>query len=203
MRIRRAALVVPVLLSVGLVAGCTGSSDTNNAASTPTAASSSKPARTPKQTPKPTPTLSPSPTETAAAPTTPATPECTTARLNLIQGPVEGAAGSTYVTYFFENTGQDACVLDGYPGVALLRANGSIIQHPADKSGVPSSPVQVAPGHKAQFVLRTSDPGVNTECSYAWKTAQIQVYPPDQTEPIRQPSDIQACNLVVEPVATP
>lgn len=205
MRIRRASLVLLALLTLSVLAGCTGSSDNKNAGPTPAAASSSEAVPSPtEQTPTPTPTLSLSPTETPGSPTAPATPPaCDTAHLNLIQGSVEGAAGSTYVTYFLENTGTTTCVLDGYPGVALLRANGSIIQHPADKSGVPSSPVNVAPGKKAQFVLRTSDPGVNTECSYAWKTAQVQVYPPDQTKAIRQPSDIQACNLVVDPVSRP
>jgi hypothetical protein len=117
---------------------------------------------------------------------------------------VEGAAGSTYVTYYLQNVGPGTCVLDGHPGFALLRANGSVIQHPADRSGTPA-PVRVAPGKRAQFVVRTSDPGTvaDGQCSYGWKTAQVQVYPPDQTKAIRQPSDIQACNLVVDPVSSP
>ena len=116
---------------------------------------------------------------------------------------MEGAAGSTYVTYYLRNVGPGPCVLDGSPGFSLLRANGSIIQHPADHSGVPHHLVRIAPGVRAQFVVRTSDPGTVPEgqCSYGWKTAQVQVYPPDQTTAIRQPSDIQACNLVVDPVS--
>ena len=78
---------------------------------------------------------------------TPALPACATDHLRLTQGRVEGAAGSTYVTYYLQNVGAGTCVLDGHPGFALLRADGSVIQHPADRSGTPR-PVQVAPGEE-------------------------------------------------------
>ncbi len=114
---------------------------------------------------------------------------------------MQGAAGTTYVTYYLKNAGSTTCLLSGYPGVALLRADGSVIQHPADRSGAAHAPVQVAPGSKAKFVLRTGDPGANPSCSYAWKTATVQVYPPGETAAIRQRSDVQACNLVVDPIS--
>ena len=218
MRTWNAGLALPAMIAVGLLAGCTSQGRTDDAAATPSDAASSRsaPASTSPASasasaaatsPAQQPTTAPPPSSasTSGAPSAPAAPPaCATDHLRLAQGRVEGAAGSTYVTYYLMNVGASTCVLDGHPGFALLRANGSVIQHPADRSGTPA-PVRVAPLAKAQFVVRTSDPGTVGEgqCSYAWKTAQVQVYPPDQTKAIRQPSDVQACNLVVDPVTAP
>jgi hypothetical protein len=201
MRVRRAAYVVPALLIGSVLAGCTGS--TQNNAGSPTEPTSSAPAHAPAKTTAATPSATPSPsaTSSASASTKPAAPACTTAQLRLSQGSVQGAAGTTYVTYYLKNAGSTTCLLSGYPGVALLRADGSVIQHPAGRSGAAHGPVQVASGSKAKFVLRTGDPGANPSCSYGWKTATVQVYPPGQTAAIRQPSDVQACNLVVDPIS--
>ena len=115
---------------------------------------------------------------------------------------MEGAAGSTYVTYYLKNVGQEKCTMDGYPGFALLRADGSIIQHPATRNPVPHQAVLLHPGERAKFVVRTTDPSIaGTECSPSWKTAQVQVYPPDETRAIRQPSSVPACDLTVGPVS--
>lgn len=220
MRTRHAVLAIPAVLAMGVLAGCSGSTGTDDAGPTPSPAASSaspasgSPTSQPTAAPSSRSTTTPStatpstaPASSTAAPSSaPAGPPlCATDRLRLSQGKVEGAAGSTYVTYFLQNVGSETCVLDGHPGFALLRANGSVIQHPADRGGPAPTPVRVAPGKKARFVVRSSDPGTVPEgqCSYGWKTAQVQVYPPDQTTAIRQPSDIQACNLVVDPVTAP
>lgn len=215
MRTRNAVPALAAMIAVGVLPGCTSSPGTDDAGPTPSAAASSSSSASGSPTAVPT-TASASPSATTAssapasatastssAPTGP--PPCSTDRLRLSQGNVEGAAGSTYITYFLQNIGPATCVLDGHPGFALLRANGSVIQHPADRGGPAPTPVRVAPGKKAQFVVRSSDPGTVPEgqCSYRWKTAQVQVYPPDQTTAIRQPSNIQACNLVVDPVTSP
>jgi hypothetical protein len=90
----------------------------------------------------------------------------------------------------------------GYPGFALLFAGGSVIQHPATRDGTAYSPVQLKPGQRAKFVVRTIDGSIpGTGCSTRWKTAEAQVYPPNQTTPIRQPSTIAACELSVGPVS--
>lgn len=114
---------------------------------------------------------------------------------------MEGSAGSTYVTYYLKNVGPAKCTMDGYPGFSLLRADGSIIQHPATRNPIPHHEVLLKPGQRAKFVVRTSDPSVSGNCSASWKTAQVQVYPPDQRAAIRQPSTVQACDLVVGPVS--
>lgn len=215
-----AVRALPVLVVVGALAGCSssgspgahggGSSTSESSGTASSGASSSAPASPAASGSPSTSTGASSPTApapSASSATTPAStaagpPPCATAHLALSQGRTEGAAGSTYVTYWLRNTGADACVLDGHPGFALLRADGSVIQHPAERTGA-VGPVRVAPGHRAHFVVRTSDPGTVPagECSWAWRTAQVQVYPPDQTTAIRQPSDVQACDLVVSAVS--
>jgi len=90
----------------------------------------------------------------------------------------------------------------GYPGFSLLFANGSVIQHPATRISTAYSPVQLQPGQRAQFIVRTVDGSIpGTGCSTSWKTAEVQVYPPTQTAPIRQPSTIAACDLTVGPLS--
>jgi len=127
---------------------------------------------------------------------------CQTQHLSLIQGSVGGAAGSFYVTYFLQNHGPSTCSMAGYPGFSLLFASGAVIQHPATKNGKRYGAVRLQPGQRAQFVVRTTDAGIpGAGCSTKWKTAQVEVYPPNERAAIRQPSTIAACDLSVGPVA--
>jgi len=90
----------------------------------------------------------------------------------------------------------------GYPGFSLLFANGSVIQRPATRDRTAASLVQLKPGQRAKFVVRSVDASIaGSGCSTSWKTAQVQVYPPNQTIPIRQPSTIGACDLSVGPLS--
>ena len=83
-----------------------------------------------------------------------------------------------------------------------MSANGSVIQRPAARDGTVHSRVRLRPGQRAQFVLRTADASIpGTGCSSSWKTAAVQVYPPNQTISIRQPSTIGACDLKVGAVS--
>jgi hypothetical protein len=89
----------------------------------------------------------------------------------------------------------------GYPGFSYLFANGTIIQRPADRTGAAYHAVSLEPGDRAAFIVRTVDGSIpGTGCSTSWKTAGVQVYPPDQVDPIRQPSSVAACDLTVGPV---
>ena len=127
---------------------------------------------------------------------------CQTQHLTLTQGRVGVATGITYVTYYLQNHGPSTCSMVGYPGVSLLFANGSVIQRPAARDRTAYSPVRLQPGQRAQFVLRTVDASIpGTGCSSSWKTAAVQVYPPNQTTSIRQSSTIGACDLTVGPVS--
>lgn len=181
------------------LAGC-GTSPAPQAAppssSSPTTApSSSSPGVAPASSPVGSPTSAPdTATPTAAA-------ACTTAQLRLVTGRVEGTAGSFYATFFLRNGGARPCSLRGYPGFALLSADGAVIQHPATRTGQPYRTVLVRPGQAGVFVVRTVDATIpGTGCDPAWKTATVQVYPPGQRSPLRQPSHLQACNLTVGPV---
>jgi Protein of unknown function (DUF4232) len=112
------------------------------------------------------------------------------------------ATGSAYVTYYLQNHGPGTCSMVGYAGFSLLFANGSVIQHPATRDRTAYSPVQLKPGQRAQFIVRTVDGYIaGSGCSTSWKTAEVQVYPPNQTTSIRQSSTIAACDLTVGPVS--
>ena len=127
---------------------------------------------------------------------------CQTQHLTLTQGRVGVATGTTYVTYSLQNHGPSTCSMVGYPGVSLLFAKGSVIQRPAARDRTAYRPVRLQPGQRAQFVLRTVDASIpGTGCSSSWKTAAVQVYPPNQTTSIRQSSTIGACDLTVGPVS--
>ncbi len=144
------------------------------------------------------------PTSTARPTGTPAAglPTCRTQQLSLAQGRADGTAGSFYVTYYLSNRGPGTCSTVGFPGFSYLFADGSIIQRPANRTAQAPLTVTLQPGQRASFVVRTLDGSIpGTGCSTSWKTAEVQVYPPDQTVPLRQPSSIAACDPTVGPVA--
>jgi Protein of unknown function (DUF4232) len=128
---------------------------------------------------------------------------CRTSVLRLSQGRVDGTAGSSYATYYLRNGGTVTCTLTGFPGFSLLDSHGAIIQRPAGRTGAHYSTVALRAGDRAEFVVRTVDPSIpGTGCSLAWRTAQVQVYPPNETSPLRQASTLQACDVTVGPVQT-
>ncbi|MGN6634986.1 MAG: DUF4232 domain-containing protein [Oryzihumus sp.] len=194
---RRPPLVLSGAAALLALAGC-------GTASTPQAAPPSMSSAT---------TAPSSSTSTPASPASPASATgtgtatgaaaCATAQLRLVAARVEGTAGSFYATYLLRNGGARACSLRGYPGFALLSANGAVIQHPATRTGQPYRTVLLRPGQAGAFVVRTVDATIpGTGCDPAWKTATVQVYPPGQRSALRQPSHLQACNLTVGPVTT-
>ena len=168
-----------------------GSSTTPGpAASSPTSSTTSSPR-----------SATPSTTSSPAGTGIGVLPACRTRQLVLTQHRVEGTAGSWYATYYLGNRGPGTCGLTGYPGFALLFADGAVIQHPATRTGAPYRTVAVRAGGHGQFVVRTVDATIpGTGCSPTWRTASVQVYPPGQTAPLRQPSRLPACDLSVGPV---
>lgn len=156
------------------------SSDTPTSSTTPVMSStgtSSPPPLTSSASPSP----SPGPSPSTAIPTQGApSGVCASSQLTLAVGTTNGAAGSTYTTFFLTNSGQQACTLQGYPGVSVLDPAGSMVGQPADRSGPAGQPIAVAPGIRAQFVL-TAGRVPRSGCAAPQSSAQIQVYPPDQT----------------------
>jgi len=190
---RRPSLALSGAAALLALAGC-------GTTATPQAAPPS-PGSTTAAPPSPTSTTEGSPASAPGAATPTGGGACTTAQLRLVAGRVEGTAGSFYATFFLRNGGAHACSLRGYPGFALLSADGAVIQHPATRTGQAYRTVLVRPGQAGAFVVRTVDPTIpGTGCDPAWKTATVQVYPPGQRSPLRQPSHLQACDLTVGPV---
>jgi len=166
----------------------------------PNALATSAPAAAPPAAPPASAGSQPPSSAASSAPGT-TVPGCRTSALQLTHSRVEGTAGSSYVTYYLQNRGPAACTLTGFPGFALLDASGAIIQRPAQRTDAHYSTATLHPDDRVQFLVRTLDPGVpGTGCSAAWRTAQVQVYPPNETSPLRQPSTLQACDLTVGPV---
>ncbi|MGI8664935.1 MAG: DUF4232 domain-containing protein [Jatrophihabitans sp.] len=166
---------------------------------------SSKPAISKPAISKPVLNTSPSastpPGQAGSTPVVTSAITCRTSSLALSAGALEHAAGSAYLTYYLRNTGRTSCRMFGFPGVSYLDAQGRIIQRPAERDTVRPLAFMLAPGVRAQFVVRTSDPAIpGTGCSTAWHTTRIQVYPPNQTTRLVAPSSLQVCDLLVRPV---
>jgi hypothetical protein len=199
-------LAAMIAMTTSFLTGCSSTSSSTSSSSSPAqTASASSSAQTPTTSLAQSPTSAPEQTTASTASTTSANKSvatCQTQHLTLTQGRVGVATGSTYVTYYLQNHGSSTCSMLGYPGVSLLFANGSVIQHPATRDRTAYSPVQLKPGQRAQFVVRTVDGSIpGTGCSTSWKTAAVRVYPPNQTTSIQQPSTIAACDLTVGPVS--
>ncbi len=205
---KTAATLLGTVLSV-LAAACSGGGTSPQAAPPSAAGVSASLATSTSSTPPPsfsalsvtrTPTSSTVPSATPSSPA--ATPQggpsgvCKSSQLRLTAGPRQGAAGSAYTTFSLTNAGQQACVLQGYPGVSVLDPAGNLVGQPADRYGPVGQPIEVAPGGRAQFVLRISEvtqPG----CAAPRPSTQVQVYPPDQTVPLIIPFDTVSCVLHV------
>ena len=200
-----------IVITTSFLTGCASTSNPTSSSSsqTPTTSGAQTPTTSSAQAPTTSSAQAPttasrqatsSPTATTDANTSVAT--CQTQHLTLTQGRVGVATGSTYVTYYLQNQGPSTCSMIGYPGFSLLFANGSVIQHPATRDGTTYRLVQLKPGQRAQFVARTVNASISgSGCSTSWKSAEVQVYPPNQTVSIRQPSTIAACDLSVGPVS--
>jgi len=85
---------------------------------------------------------------------------------------------------------------DWLSGLAGLDASGNIVQHAATRnSGMPTEVgksadlVTLAPDARAEFGITNTDSVPNPDCPTEFPIAQTQVYPPNQTTPIRVPAD--------------
>ena len=191
LRVARRAFAVVALISVAVLAtACRGTPSTaagNNTA--PAASDSTTPAATPAAT-----------TPAAAPATTPATPSgpspCPTRSLHVKLGATQGAAGSVYTTIVFTNTSTATCTLYGYPGVSLTTGKPvTVIGKTAQENpATPRRLVTLQPRTSASAVLRI----VNAQNYPASKcdpknTTYLQVYPPNQTVPVRIKHVTVAC----------
>ena len=96
----------------------------------------------------------------------------------------------------FTNTSSASCTLYGYPGVSLRGTQYVQIGAAATRNAAPApSLVTLPPGATANAVVRMTDPAVysTAECGPV-TSAYLQVYPPNQTQPVELPFEGQTCS---------
>ncbi|MGW5349587.1 DUF4232 domain-containing protein [Streptomyces sp. NPDC004031] len=109
------------------------------------------------------------------------TARCTVTDLKMTLGRGDPGAGNIYYPLDFTNTTGHACVLNGFPGVSLLRGDGSVIGKPATRQTVKAAAVRIAPGQTVEADLHTLNQGVRD--GGCWRTPTlIMVYPPGSTQ---------------------
>lgn len=184
-----AALGAAAALLTLAAAGC-GSDGTTSAATTlpsaPTVGSDT-PASPSSDAPT-TPSGGPAPSATSDAPTTSpsaaagaAPSRCLATQLGIALGKGDPGAGNVYYPLELTNKAARSCTLDGFPGVSLLRGDGSTIGKPATREGGPATAVRLAPGATVRADLHTLNRGVKGDS--CWKAPTlIKVYPPGDTD---------------------
>ncbi len=198
MRVRILSSAAIVAVGALALAACGGQSSSSHS-STARSSSSSPPTTAPR-----TATATAANTATASSDSTAAgASPCLTSDLHLSLVSGQGAAGTAYTTYALRNVGPGPCTMVGYPGVAILDAQGRIVQHPAQR-GVPT-PVAVRvlklrPGQHATFTVTSSDVIPSPGCQHGYVGTTLQVFPPNQRAALRLPHREQFCNLRVGPV---
>ncbi|WP_260634445.1 DUF4232 domain-containing protein [Streptomyces angustmyceticus] len=122
----------------------------------------------------------PGATESRASAMT-ASDRCTAARMSLRLGPSDIGAGNVRYPLVFTNNGKTACSLRGFPGVSLIKRDGSAVGRPATRGGGSGGAIRLQPGQSAHAVLHTLNEGVSdTPC---WDRSQLVfVYPPGSKE---------------------
>lgn len=110
-----------------------------------------------------------------------ASDRCAAADMSLRLGAADIGAGNIRYPLVFTNKGKKACTLRGFPGVSLIKRDGSTIGKPASREGGAGGVVRLQPGQSAHVLLHTVNDGVmDTPC---WANSQIVfVYPPGSKE---------------------
>ncbi|CAG7646950.1 DUF4232 domain-containing protein [Actinacidiphila bryophytorum] len=123
----------------------------------------------------------PATTTKAAPPQAAGSSRCTVTGLKMTLGRGDPGAGNVYYPLDFTNTTSHACTLDGFPGVSLLRGDGSVIGRPADRTRVKPAAVRITPGQTVEADLHTLNQGVKGDSCWR-KPTLIMVYPPGSTD---------------------
>ena len=186
LRVARRALAAAALIGVAALAtACASTSSTvagNDAA--PAASDSTTPDSTAPATPAATTPTAPATTPAALA----GASSCATRSLHVRLGASQGTAGSVYTTIVFKNVSNATCTLYGYPGVSLTTGSPVTVIGKAAKEN-PATPrrlVTLQPQTRASALLRIVDAQnyPASECNPKNST-YLQVYPPNQTAPVR------------------
>jgi hypothetical protein len=192
------------LIAALAVSACGGSGTTSSHAASQTNQNSSANSTSSTVTKTATATATASASASASTTTQASGPSpCQTSNLKLAFVTGQGAAGTAYLTFGLTNTGSGTCSLIGYPGVAYLDSGGNIVQHPAQR-GIPT-PTQVKlvtlnSGQAAHFTVTSSDVIPSPGCQHSYSGSTVQVFPPNQRQPLTVSHPMMFCNLHVGPV---
>ncbi|WP_194293295.1 DUF4232 domain-containing protein [Actinomadura macrotermitis] len=178
------AVSVAAVLGLSACDGGTsgGNATAGSSASTPAGPVDSPPAAPPSQS------AGGGTPATSRAPQAGGTERCASVHLRPSLANGDAAAGNLYFTLRLTNTGSTACTLFGYPGVSLIRRDGSTIGRPATHEGAQGQTVRLAPGGSATAVLHTANKGVSDKP--CWPVPDLlKIYPPGRTEPLTLRTD--------------
>ncbi|WP_329204504.1 DUF4232 domain-containing protein [Streptomyces sp. NBC_00683] len=186
--LRRHVLAPIAIVSITLVAaGCAGASGTSE----PIGATSAAPGSTAPGKERPSDVSSSLPAAAAVAPDDsagsepaaagPGSRRCRAEGLGMSLGRADAGAGQVYYRLTFENKSQASCTLRGFPGVSLIKRDGSVIGVPAGREGGMRDQTVIGPGRTAGVTLHTLNQGI--EDSGCWdRPDYLRVYPPGSTE---------------------
>ncbi|MEV0495534.1 DUF4232 domain-containing protein [Streptomyces atratus] len=184
--LRRYALVPVAVTSLAVgAAGCNhgGSPSAEPAGSSRSATGSTAPdAPIASGEPAPTGTAPPSASAAMSAPATGSGPgRCTTEALAMSLRQGDAGAGQIHYRLTLVNNSSDSCTLTGFPGVSLIRRDGSVIGEPADREGAAGQVTVIEAGDSAEVTLHTLNRGIKgAEC---WdRPDYLRVYPPGSRE---------------------
>ncbi len=181
---RTAPLLAAGALLALAAAGCGKGTSSSTASGPPTGSpSSATSAPAPSSPPPASAPPSAGPTDgkapTGAAGTRPRTAasRCVVADLRMRLGTGDHGAGQAYFPLRFTNTSGHSCVLRGFPGVTLLRGDGSTIGTPAGREGPTGTAVRLAPGATVEADLHTLNQGIRG--GGCWRAPTLlKAYPP-------------------------
>ncbi|WP_206308196.1 DUF4232 domain-containing protein [Streptomyces sp. A1277] len=106
---------------------------------------------------------------------------CTAEGLTMSVRRADAGAGHLYYRLTFVNKSARSCTLNGFPGVSLIKRDGSVIGVPAKRDGASHGRTVIAPGKAANATLQTLNQHING--SGCWDRADyLRVYPPGSKE---------------------
>ncbi|WP_328868052.1 DUF4232 domain-containing protein [Streptomyces sp. NBC_00304] len=184
---RRPRLLVPVAAaSIALVtAGCGGTAASAGQPAASGPASGSAPAAYHQ--------ADPSSSPPAAVAGAPQARRCTTKTLGMSLGAADAGAGQIHYRLTFANKSGHSCTLQGFPGVSMIRRDGSVIGVPAGREGAPGKQTVIGAGRTAAVTLHTLNQGIKG--SGCWREPDyLRVYPPGSKEALTlRTSGLRVC----------
>ena len=142
-------------------------------------------------TTKTSPTTSTGPTTTTPSGTSPSTtPRCLTTQLSAALTQADAGAGQRYAFLRLTNTGTSGCRIQGFGGVELRDAAGTVLATQARDHSAPAPSTLLTPGATVASRLHwTVIPGTGdpTDGNCSPGASALVVTPPDETRPVKLP----------------